>query len=93
MPITALSFMDQRTLQLHSFTGYTFTPVEDFGPAPSGKQLVLKHPTGTLVTWTLDDSWRFSSFLDYVAADDTTAINTKEIAFGTDLDGNGDVGL
>ena len=80
-------------LTVSSFTGYTFVAVEDFGSASGGKQLVLKHSTGTLVTWALNDSWRFSSFLDSVAANDTAGINAKEVAFETDLDEDGDVGL
>jgi hypothetical protein len=67
--------------------------VEDFGAASGGKQLVLQHSTGSLLTWQLDDSWRRSGQVDVVAASDIDGINAKEIAFDVDFDSDGDIGI
>jgi hypothetical protein len=80
-------------LTVSYFAGWTSVAVEDFGAASGGKQLVLQHSTGSLLTWQLNDSWRRSGQVDFVAASDIDGINAKEIAFDVDFDSDGDIGI
>ena len=80
-------------LTVSYFAGCTAVAVEDFGAASGGKQLVFQHFNNSLVTWQLDDSWRRSGQVDFVAASDIDEINAKEIAFDVDFDSDGDIGI
>ena len=75
-----------------SLSGYTFMAAEDFG-ATGGKQLVLKHTNGLIVTWQMNDAWKRVSNLASTHTALTEAVNDKEVEFGVDLDGDLDIGL
>ena len=74
-----------------SLSGYTFMAVEDFGDT-GGKQLVLKHNNGLVVTWQMNDAWSRTSNLANVLPG-TQSLNNKEIDFSVDLDDDLDIGL
>ncbi|GAG89379.1 unnamed protein product, partial [marine sediment metagenome] len=75
------------------FPGWTAVAVEDFGAASDGKQLVLRHENGALLTWQLNDNWQRTGQVDYVAPNSLESFNAKETKFATDIDTDGDTGL
>ena len=73
------------------FASYTPVAVEDFGDGD--KRFVLKHTTGSLLTFSMSSTWTRTGNLPWIETDDPTAFNTAEADYGTDFDGDGDVSL
>ena len=78
-------------LTVDYFANYTFVAVEDFGGGD--KRLVLKNTNGSLLTFSMSSTWTRTGNLPWIEADDPTAFNAAEVDYGTDFDGDGNVGL
>ena len=85
-------YLGTSQLTTSTFSSYTFLAAEDFGQT-GGKQLLLRHTSGFVVTWQTNDQWTHSGNLPTVDTNDVDSINTKEVAFGIDIDQDGDIGL
>jgi hypothetical protein len=85
-------YLGASQLTVTTLSGYTPVAVEDFGET-GGKQLVLKHDNGLVVTWQMNDAWSRVSNLANVLPTLPEAFNNKEMAFGIDLDDDSDIGL
>ncbi len=73
------------------FAAYTPVAVEDFGDGD--KRFVLKHSTGSLLTFTMSATWTRTGNLPWIETDDPTAFNTAEREYGVDFDDDGNTGL
>ena len=73
------------------FASYTPVAVEDFGAG--NKRFVLKHSTGSLLTFSMSSTWTRTGNLPWIETNDPTAFNTAEADYGVDFDGDGDVSL
>ena len=72
-----------------SFSGLQIIAVDDLGEN-GGKQLVFKAPN-EVYTWTLDANWQRDTGVspEVLRLDDLSSIDTKETAFGIDINGAG----
>ena len=70
---------------------YTPKAIEDFGAASGGKQLILLHDTGVVVTRQLDSNWAQSN-LPAVLASDTVELMQRNCIWGR-LRWRSDIGL
>ena len=77
---------------MDSLAAYTPLAVEDFGGS-GGKQLILRHSTGNLLTWSMTETWSRSGSLGWAYLSDGTAYNGKEAGFGIDFNSNGSIGI
>ena len=73
------------------FAAYTPVAVEDFGDGD--KRFVLKHSTGSLLTFSMSTTWTRTGNLPWIETNDPTAFNTAEADYGVDFDSDGDVSL
>ena len=73
------------------FAAYTPVAVEDFGDGD--KRFVLKHSTGSLLTFSMSATWTRTGNLPWIETNDPTAFNTAEADYGVDFDSDGDVSL
>jgi DNA-directed RNA polymerase subunit H (RpoH/RPB5) len=73
------------------FAAYTPVAVEDFGAGD--KRFVLKHSTGSLLTFSMSSTWTRTGNLPWIETDDPTAFNTAERDYGVDFDNDGNTGL
>ncbi len=88
--ISATTLLATSTLS----SSYTPVAVEDFG-TDGGKRLVLEHSSGSLLVWSLSDTW-----VNQVSTDTgigwvylgTPAFDQAETAYGVDFNGNGTIG-
>ena len=79
-------------LRVDSLAAYTPLAVEDFGDQ-GGRQLILRHSTGNLLTWSMTETWSRSGSLGWANLSDGTAYNGKEAAFSIDFNSNGSIGI
>ena len=77
-------YLGSTHLTKNFFGNYTIVAAEDFGNE-GGKQLLLLHDTGFVVTWQMDNLWQRTSNLPTIGSTDTSSIEAKESAFGVDL--------
>ena len=68
------------------FAAYTPVAVEDFGDGD--KRFVLKHSTGSLLTFTMSSTWARTGNLPWIEVDDSAAFNAAEAEYGLDFDGD-----
>ena len=73
------------------FAAYTPVAVEDFGDGD--KRFVLKHSTGSLLTFSMSATWTRTGNLPWIETNDPTAFNAAEADYGVDFDSDGDVSL
>jgi DNA-directed RNA polymerase subunit H (RpoH/RPB5) len=73
------------------FAAYTPVAVEDFGDGD--KRFVLKHSTGSLLTFSMSATWTRTGNLPWIETNDPTAFNTAERDYGVDFDNDGNTGL
>jgi cyclophilin family peptidyl-prolyl cis-trans isomerase len=88
-PITHLKNGVVTQLTTSSFSGLQIIAVDDFGEN-GGKQLVFKS-TNEVYTWTLDANWQRDIGVspEVLRLNDLSSIDTKETAFGIDINGAG----
>ena len=88
-PITHLKNGIVTQLTTSSFSGLQIIAVDDLGEN-GGKQLVFKVPN-EVYTWTLDANWQRDTGVspEILRLDDLSSIDTKETAFGIDINGAG----
>ena len=88
-PITHLKNGVVTQLTTSSFSGLQIIAVDDLGEN-GGKQLVFKAPN-EVYTWTLDANWQRDTGVspEVLRLDDLSSIDTKETAFGIDINGAG----
>ncbi|MDA7899133.1 peptidylprolyl isomerase [Pirellulales bacterium] len=88
-PITHLKNGVVTQLTTSSFSGLQIIAVDDFGEN-GGKQLVFK-ATNEVYTWTLDANWQRDTGVssEVLRLNDLSSIDTKETAFGIDINGAG----
>ena len=72
------------------FASYTPVAVEDFGAGD--KRFVLKHSTGSLLTFTMSSTWTRTGNLPWIETNDPTAFNTAEADYGVDFNNDGVTG-
>ena len=68
------------------FAAYAPVAVEDFGDGD--KRFVLKHSTGSLLTFTMSATWTRTGNLPWIEVDNTAAFNAAEAEYGLDFDGD-----
>jgi cyclophilin family peptidyl-prolyl cis-trans isomerase/DNA-directed RNA polymerase subunit H (RpoH/RPB5) len=73
------------------FAAYTPVAVEDFGDGD--KRFVLKHSTGSLLTFSMSTTWTRTGNLPWIETNDPTGFNAAELEYGVDFDDDGNTGL
>ena len=66
--------------------------MEDFG-GDDGKRVVLQHSTGSLLTWTMSDTWVRDGELPWINQWNVNAFNQAEADYSTDFNSDGLTGL
>ena len=79
-------------LRVDSLAAYTPLAVEDFGEN-GGKQLILRHSSNNLLTWSLSETWARTGSLGWADLADFSAYNAKEAAFDIDFNSDGSIGI